>query len=167
MKERWVKLQEWWLNLALREKQAVALGGLLLGLFILYQFIWTPYLNQITAMRTRIQTEQKTLRWMQAADKEISKLSGQSKNKSQSITPVIVLGLLQKQINHVGLEQNLTQLKQATNESIELHFQKVVFDKLITFLTSVIKEQSVSIAQLSVSAENTPGIVNADIILKL
>ena len=168
MKEAWGKLKEWWLTLALREKQAVALGGALLGLFIFYQFMWMPYLHYVDAMRVRIKTQEKTLVWMQAADKEINKIESQSKNKSKSLTPVILLGFLQKQINQAGLEQNLTQLKQATNESIELHFQKVAFDKLIMFLIAVIREQSVMLTQMSVTTEkNIPGMVNADIILKL
>ena len=71
--------------------------------------MWMPYLHYVDAMRVRIKTQEKTLVWMQAADKEINKIESQSKNKSKSLTPVILLGLLQKQINQAGLEQNLTQ----------------------------------------------------------
>jgi type II secretory pathway component PulM len=167
MKESWAKLKEWWASLALREKRAVTLGGSLLGIFIVYQFIWTPYTNYIGEMRDRIQKNEKMLVWMQSADKEIRKIEAQSKNQNKPVALVVLLGLLQKQINTASLEQYLTLLKQASNESIEMHFQKVDFDKLMRLLTAIIKEHSVSISQMSAIALNEPGIVNADIVLKL
>ncbi len=166
MKEMWLKWKEWWSQLALREKQAVMLGGPLLIIFILYQWIWSPYLDYVNGMRKRIGTEQKLLLWMQEADAAINKIAGQSKTKIKAVSPVMLLSVMKKQVNKAGLEQYLTQLKQATNESIELHFQKIEFDKLIKVIISVMKEQPVSILQMSVVADNTPGIVNADIILK-
>lgn len=167
MKESWAKLKEWWFNLALREKQALILGMSLLQIFIVYQFIWLPCTNHVSTMRARILKDQKILTWMRAADKEIAKVEGQSKSKSKVVSPVVLLDLLQKQINSAGLEQYLSQLKQANNEAIEMHFQKVDFDKMVRLLTTISKEQHISIIQMSVLAESTPGKVNAEVILKL
>ena len=167
MKEYGVKLKEWWSNLAPREKQAVTWGGALLGIFIIYQGIWSPYVDHIASMRNSIKSNQKTLVFMQEADKEIQKKESQSNTKAKTTSPVALLGFLQKQINQSQLNQQLTQLKQATNDSIELHFQKIEFDKLMNFLIKIVKEQSVSITQLSATAESSPGVVNADVMLKI
>ncbi len=166
MKESWLKWKEKWSQLSLREKQAVVIGTALMVIFIIYQWIWTPYLYHVNAMRQKITTDQKTLVWMQGVDKTISKIEGQAKRKTKPVSPVELLSLLQKQVNQANLSQSLTQLKQATNESITLHFQKVEFDKLIHFLTIALKEQPIIILQMSAIAENAPGIVNADIVLK-
>lgn len=167
MKEHWLKAKEWWAGLSLREKQAVAGGGVFLAIFIVYQWIWSPLVSQAAMMRKRIVTQQKSLLWMQAADKELQKAQGQSQTRNKSASPVVLLSVIQKQINHAGLESSLSQLKQASNESIEVHFQKVEFDKLVAMLTFLIKAQSISIAQMSVMAEGTPGIVNADVVLRI
>lgn len=167
LKPHWEKVQAWWHTLELREKQAVAIGGSVLGIFLFYECIWSPYLNHINTMRTGIKTQEKTLLWMQAADKEISKMESHSINHGKSISPVTLLGYLQKQIQHAGLEGNMTQLKQASNDSIEMHFQKVEFDKLIKLLTQICKEQKVAISQMSANSENAPGIVNADAVIKI
>lgn len=170
MKEQWEmwreKLKEGWAHLALREKQAVVLGGSVLGMFMVYQFIWTPYLDHVAAMRKRLDTVQKTLVWMTATDKEIKKRESHSKSKNNPMSPVAFMSHLQKQIRQARLEQYLTQLKQTSHDSIEMHFQKIEFDKLIFLLTTVIKEQPVSITQMSAIAENSPGVVNADVVLK-
>jgi type II secretory pathway component PulM len=160
-------IKEWWSNLALREKQAVMIGSSLLGLFILYSGIWSPFLNYIDSMRTRIVSEQKTLNWMQTADAEIAKMKDHSGAKAKSVTPVVMLSLLQKQVTHDGLGPYMSQLKQTSNESIQMHFQKVEFDKLMAMLTTILKEQNVTISQMAVSAESTLGVVNADVTVKL
>jgi type II secretory pathway component PulM len=167
MYERWIKLKNWWSNLKVREQQAIMIGGTVIGVFIIYQFIWSALVNHVAAMRHQIVTEQKELVWMQAADKEIQQIEGHSKNKGKSTTPVMLLSFLQKQINQTRLESQLSQLKQTSNDAVEMHFQKIEFDKFIRLLTIIIKEQPVSISQLSITAESAPGIVNADVNLVL
>lgn len=161
------KAKEWWSTLAPREKQAVTIGGSLLGLFILYQFIWSPYLDHIADLRNNIAAKQKSLLWIQAANKEIHNIETKNPTQTTAISPVTLLGYLQDQVQSSGMAPNMTQLKQSSNDSIDIHFQKVEFDQLIKFLTKVCKEQRVSIAQMSATAEGTPGVVSADIILKL
>jgi len=166
MKDVWMKLKEWWINLALREKQAVMAGSILLGLFIVYQWMWTPYLNHIASMREKITHDQKTLLWMQSADQAIQKVESKSIAKNKPVSLVVFLSQMQKQIKQSGLGQFLTQLKQSGNESIEIHFQKVEFEKLIKFLTTVMKTYPVSISHLTLVAADSSGYVNADIVIK-
>ena len=165
MKAWWEKLKAWWHPLSLREKQAVAIGGSLLFIFLVYQCMWKPYLNHMESMRQRIISEQKTLLWMQSADK-IMQMGNKSSAKSKSVSLVVFLSQMQGQIKLAGLEQYLTQLKQSANDSIEIHFQKVEFDKLITFLIDVMKKRPVSVTQMLVIAGDAPGYVSADIAMK-
>lgn len=167
MQDTWQKLKEWWTTLTTREQQAVAVGGSLVFIFLVYVAIWSPLMTQTDLLRKRIVSQQKALLWMQSADKEIQKMQGQSQDKTQAVTPVVLLSLMQKQINRNGLEQSLTQLKQTGNDSIEVHFQKVEFDKFIDMLTTMMKGQAVSIAQLSVTADSAPGVVNVDMVIKI
>lgn len=168
MKEYGMKMKEAWANLATREKQAVTLGGALLGFFIVYQWIWTPYLDGVDSMRKRIRSDQETLSWMRAADHEIQNIEAQSKGKASADSPVALLSQIQKQVQAAGLDKFLTQLKQATNKSIEMHFQKIEFEKLMGLLVSVLKQQNIAITQMTVTAlNNSPGTVNADIVMSL
>ncbi len=167
MKEWEQKAKTWWSTLNAREKQAVSIGGIVLGIFIIYAGIWSPYVNHMDDMRKQIETNQKTLQWMTATDKEIKKIEGQAKNKSKPITAVVLLSVLQKQTQQAGLAQYMTQLKQATNDSVEMHFQKVGFDSLIKLLSTAIKTNNISISQMSASAQSAPGTVDADIMIKI
>lgn len=167
MQEHWAKLKTKWANLTAREQQVVAVGAIFVGIFSIYQCLWSPLVEHVAAMRERIVTQQKLLVWMQAADKQIHEIEGQTKTKQQSHSPVMLLSLVQKQINHAGLDSQLTQLKQITADGIELHFQKIEFDKFIVWLTTLVKEQQLTLAQLSTHAQATSGIVDVDLILKI
>lgn len=167
LNEYWVKINDWWSALALREKQAVAVGGGALFIFLLYAIIWSPLSNGAASLRSRINTEQKTLAWMQAADKQLQKAEKETNTKSKAVSPVVLLSLLQKQISDAELDQQLTQMKQATNDSIEMHFQKVDFDKVMQLLINVVKSYNVSISQLSAVSLSSPGITNIDVVLRL
>lgn len=167
MQARWLKWKEWWSGLALREKQAVALGAAVLGIFILYQGIWSPYLRSVDALRKHLISQEKTLLWMQTTDQAMQKMEEQTKTPSKLMSPVVFLSYLQKRIEGAGLAPALTQLKQASNDSIAVQFKKVEFDKLMVLLISVIKEQHVTVTQMQATAESAIGVVNVSMMLKL
>lgn len=161
------KFNDWWEPLAPREKQVVIIGSIIVGLLILYYLIWSPYLNHMNNLRENIVSQEKNLAWMQTANNEIDRIAGQDSNKNKITSPVALLGLLQQQINQAGLSTQLTQLKQASDDSVEMHFQKVSFDALMKMLITAIKGQAITINQVAVVASDTPGIVDADIRLGL
>lgn len=167
MKESWVKLKEWWSSLAIRERQALMLLSGFLSIFLIYACVWSPLYNAANTKRNRITADQKILDWMVTADKEIQQLEHESHGTGKTVSPVVLLGVLQKQINHAELEQQLVQLKQINNDSVEMHFQKVAFDKVITLLSDLIKEENVTITQMSATAEKAPGLVDVDVTLRI
>lgn len=164
MKENLEKFKAWFSKLSLREKQAVSIGSVLLGIFIIYEAIWSPYLNHIQNMRQRIIAEQKNLLWMQSADKVLDKMN-HSATKTPPVSVVVFLSQMQKHIDQAGLASFLTQLKQSTNDSIEMHFQKVEFNKLMAFMIDVMQQRPVLVLQFSVTTAGSPGIVNADLVM--
>jgi type II secretory pathway component PulM len=118
-------------------------------------------------MRTSISKDQKTLLWMQSADSEISKAEGEAKQQKKSITPVELLSVVQQLVEEAGLTPTLTQSKQSSGDAVVLHFQKADFDRLMAVLIIILKEQNVTVTQFGAAAANAPGLVNADVTLKI
>ena len=164
---RTVKLREWWANLSQQEKRAVSIGGSILGLFLLYTIVWSPSLDHLAAMRKRIKSDEHTLSWMQGANAKIKALSNRNESTGQTVTPVALMSELQKQINQNSLGQSLKQLKQAGNDTIEISFKQVNFDKAIDFLIAMMKQYKFSVEQMSSIADKESGMVDLELILKL
>jgi|GEM_PF-2039228 len=163
MNEHWQRLTTWWQQLALREKRALILGGIAISIFIIYQAMWSPLLEQVNLLRKQFKQDQLTLVWMQAADVAMQKMNKQNTDKS-TLTPIALLSELQKQIEQAGMQQNVKQLKQTNNEAVELQLQKVEFDAVMQMLLSVMTQYQVVITQMSAAAEGkTRGVVNVEI----
>lgn len=166
MKEKWLKIKETWSQLASREQQMLIMGGIAVTIFVIYQFIWSPLLNATASLRERIVAQEKTLRFMQTADKKIRQAGTINFSKKEPLSPVLLLSALQKQVDKAGVAQYLTQLKQANNDQIEMKFQKVVFDDAMSLIISMSKEESVRIVQMTVLPLNNPGVVDMDLFIR-
>lgn len=166
MKEQWIKVKEWWLALSDKERRVLSIGGACLTLFIIYQFIWTPWLNSIDTMRQQIKVKQKTLSWMQAADKAMQKKDHALLNQPKITSPVVLLTTLKSKIKAAGLDSSLIQLKQVNGDAIEIQFQKIAFDSLMSFLLETVKELHVSIVQFKAVEAGMPGMVNINMIIQ-
>ena len=165
MKESWQKLKEWWAQLAGREKKMVSGGALIVSIAIFYSGCLSPYMHYVARMRERILSQQKTLAAMQVMDQEITTLISQGSKENALLSPIALLSLLQKELQHMMLSPYVTQLKQSEESSIALSLQKVEFDKLMTFLIMARKKYHVAVKQLTIIRENAPGLVNAEMVL--
>lgn len=163
MNEYWLKIKEWFNNLELREKRAVMIGGVAFMIFIIYAGIWSPLVNSAQTARAHLVAQQKLLVFMQSADKQLQNSDNSIANMNHKPdTPVSLLTFLQEKVNKAGLASYLSQLKQANNDSITLEFQKISFDKFIEFMMAMLKEQSITVTQLSVTPTDTLGIVTIE-----
>jgi len=165
MKAQFNKMKARWEELKTREKQAVLIGGGFLVFLIFYLGIWKPAMDHLQGLRERIVNQQKTLLWMQAADKILKKSGNPSIVKSKPVSLAVFLSQMQKRVRQTGLESFLVQLKQSDKDSIVMQFQKVEFDRFMTMLMTVMKEDPVAVTRLSVLASDAPGYVNADVVL--
>ena len=167
MKELWVKFKEWWGNLGERERKIIAWSASLLTIVIIYLWIWSPLIDSINNKRNRIKSDEKLLAWMEVADKEIQEMEKESQNKNTALSPVALLSFVQNKVKQAELDSHLSQLRQVTNETITMHFQKVDFDRLMRLLTTIAREEHVSVTQLSVISDKSPGMVTSDVMIKL
>ena len=159
-------MKEWWHNLSLREKQTLTLGILAVIIFLIYALIFAPLDNKATSLRNKIKHNQELLSWMQKTDQQIKSAEKTLQKKSTDINTGSLLTIVQQQINKTPLVSNLAQLRQADNDSVQLSFTNVDFDKLVVWLTALWQEHGLMVSQMTTTAGTPPGIVTADLILK-
>lgn len=159
-------MKEWWLNLALREKQIVAAGSIVIILFLLYEIIWSPLVSLNDNLRTRIQHNRTTLSAMQNADQLIQHIQKTSKEKHQQPNGSL-LGTLQTELNKSEFASHVLQLRQAENESVQFGLHNINFDQFLIFLTALWKTHNIIVSQITVTPTGAPGEVTVDIVMKL
>jgi general secretion pathway protein M len=160
-------MKEWWNNLALREKQMVSLGAVILGALLIYLLLWSPLDNAVSNLRNEIHHNQELLTWMMDADKRLQNLAKSGQPKQPAAVSGSLLSIVQKQINRTSLVSSLSQMHQTDSDSVQLTFQKVEFDKLISWLIELTRDQGITITQMTVTPSPTPGVVAVDLVLKI
>jgi general secretion pathway protein M len=157
-------IKNYWENLALREKQTAILGIICSVFFLCYEIIWAPLSNRVSTLRQSITHKQQLLAWMQETDKNITQLQQthpMAVRKTDSL-----LSTIQTQLNNSSFTNNISRLQQIENDSVQLHLQNISFDNLMTWLINL-NSQGVSIQQIDIVANPTPGIVESDLIFHI
>ncbi len=156
-------MKDWWINLSIKEKQTVSIGSIVVGIFLVYQFLWIPMTNSTQQLRKKVLHNQILLSWMQVSDQRIQVL--ENTQTIPAITKSSLLTTIQNELKKTSFASNATQLQQGENNSVKLHLQKVDFDNLMKWLTSL-SQQKISINQMTVIASETPGMVEAELQLQ-
>jgi len=159
-------MKEWWGNLAFREKQALSVGVVVIIIFLIYGFIWAPLNNKVKTIRTHIERNQALLAWMTAADIQIQRIQKNNQKPLAAVSAGSLLSVIQNQINLSPIATNLSELRQFENDSVQLRFKQVEFDKMIAWLAELCQENKVVITQLTITSGESPGIVAAEFVLK-
>ncbi len=147
-----------------REQRMVMAGSIFAIAFIAYQFIWSPLSTKAANLRKQIVADKKTLSFMQATDQAIKTQITNGNEQAKAITPVALLSALQIAIMRAGLNAELKELKQTSNDSVNLRFSKVPFDRVIKMILGLMNEQKVVISQMSVASVGEPGLVDITIV---
>lgn len=159
-------MKEWWINLSLREKQTVSIGGFFVILFLIYLVLWSPLNNKVESLRTKIQRDQKLLVWMQDTNRRVQQIEKNQQTKKIAATDVSLLTIVQRQLNKTPLVSSLEQLRQADNDSVQLSFKNVDFDKLAAWLIQLWQQEGLVVSQINVTPSGSPGMVGAELVLK-
>lgn len=167
MKARLEQFKNRYEQCAPREKIALIAGSCFLLIIFIYFAIWQPIHHSLTRLREQIVADQKTIAVMTIASNKIKEIEHKTNGGRNKISTVALLSELQKQIVDNRLDKMLTQLKQVSSDSIELHFKQVNFDKLITVLSDTCKKYRTTMTQFSAVAQEEKGVVNADMIIKI
>jgi type II secretory pathway component PulM len=159
-------MKDWWLNLSNREKQTTGIGAIAVVLFLIYALIWSPLSNSVDTLREKIHHNQGLLSWMEQTDKKIEGLQQNQESATRTANSSL-LNIIQTELNTTPFANNVAQLQQAENDSVDFRLQKVSFDNLIKWLTAICRKEQLVITQLSVTPNATPGIVDTEVKLQL
>lgn len=147
-----------------REQRMVMIGAIAVLIFIGYQFVLSPLTNKAANLRKQMVADKKTLAWMESTDQAIQAKSVNGATTAKPTTPVALMSALQVAIMRAGLNAELKELKQTSNDSVNLRFSKVPFDRVMKMVLSVMNEQKAAISQMSVATANEPGLVDITVI---
>lgn len=159
------QFKTWWEPLALREKRMLLAGAVSLAVVLFYVCVLSPLHHRVTTMRQQVVSNQKTLQFMRAAQKELGLT--QDVTKVSVMSPVEFLSDLQQRLTQAGVMSSVTELKQTSDATIDLSLHQVAFDRVMRLLAELTRDVAVSIEQFTAAATDSPGVVDMRLQFKL
>lgn len=158
-------MKAWWQSLAARERQLVSAGAILIGLTLLWLFIWKPLANHHQLLQQDLADAQAANLEMQSRRTEILSLRGASPAAAAtaggSLHTAVIAALKQYQLDGEG-----TTSEEKDKNSVNLKLEGKPFDALAQFLAQVETQHAALATRITMKPSAKTGTVDAQITLE-
>jgi general secretion pathway protein M len=142
-----------------QERKLLAVGGAVVGLVLFYSLLIDPALSGRDKLRKQLPELRQQEAEMQALAREAASLQGQS----NIAPPPMTRDSLNAGLSARGLNP---QSVNVTGEYAKLQFNGAQFAGLVAWLDAVRTESRINVAEAAITAQDTPGVVNATLTLR-
>jgi general secretion pathway protein M len=160
-------MKAWLESLDPRERVFVFGGAIVVGIALLYAFVWTPLDKGHKNLESSVVIWERSLRELRPL-KGLQQTPGNSSQGSQSgsrQTPVVIVD---QTLRARGLDRSLQRSQPTTSNGIRVEFENVAFDDLVLWLGDLSAQYGMHVAggSLSISSQSGPGRINATLTLE-
>jgi type II secretory pathway component PulM len=158
-------MKAWWQNLAGNERRLVLMGAILIGLTMLWLFLWKPLAAHHQLLQQDLADAQAAHAQMQQQRAEILKLRGTSPNSPTAATgslhTAVIAALKQFQLDGAG-----TTSEEKDKKTVNLKLEAKSFDTLAQFLALMETQHAANTTSMTLKPAAKPGTVDAQITLE-
>lgn len=157
-------LRDAWGKLAPGERRLATIGGVLLGMALLYTLLWLPVQKELTRLRVSVPEERAQLQRMRAQAASIKPLRARSGAKP---APGTLLSVIEQSASARGLRGFVTRMEADGGTGVQLTLDAVPFNSLLSWLADLQDSHSLLVESTSLDAHTAPGTVNAKLKLRI
>ena len=157
-------LREQWSKLAPSERRLAMIGGVLLGIALLYTLLWLPVQKELTRLRVSVPEERAQLQRMRAQAASIKPLRARSGAKP---APGTLLSVIEQSASARGLRGFVRRMEADGGSGVQLTLDAVPFNSLLSWLADLQDSHSLLVESTSLDAHTAPGTVNAKLKLRI
>lgn len=154
---------EYWNKLQGGEQRTLLIGGVAALLLLLYGLVIDPFSQELKRLEQSVAADRELLAWMEQAAQQVKTLRGSGgakRGNGQSL-----LSLVDASAKKNGLGGALKQVRPEGN-GVRLRFEQASFDDMVRWLGRLGSEQGVGVLSLNLERLETPGTVNATVVLE-
>jgi general secretion pathway protein M len=145
------QVNNWWSSLAGREQRLVSIAAVVLGIGVLYWFIWQPLHQAIVTKTTALSRGQLQLAQLQQALPQLQQASANQGRTGGSLAQIV---------SNSSRSYNITVSRmQPQNDQLQLVLEDLPFEQLLRWLTQLQTTNGVKLVSLDVSNTDSSGIV--------
>ncbi|HLD84904.1 MAG TPA: type II secretion system protein M [Coxiellaceae bacterium] len=154
----------WWNGLADRERRWLSIGGVFVGIFVIYNLMWSPLSSAVQDDAIQVKSQRALLIYMQNAAHTISQLQAEG-IRAATTNATNILSLTEQNLSSHELTVFLKQVQQPEQNQVSLIFEKVPLDQLMLCLQQLSMTQGVHILSLTAERLAVAGTANVTVVL--
>lgn len=158
-------MKDWWQNLAANERRLISIGAALIGLTLLWLFVWKPLSAHHQLLQQDLEDAQAAHAEMQRQRAEIFALRGVTPTAPTatggSLHTSVIAALKQFQLDGTG-----TSSEEKNKNTVTLKLEAKPFDTLAQFLATMETQHAANTTSMTLKPADKPGTVDAQITLE-
>lgn len=158
-------MKTWWQNLAARERQLVMMGAILIGLTLLWLFVWKPLANHRHLLQQDLEDALAANADMQSRRGEILSLRGMGAAAPAASSGSLHTGVIAA-LKQYQLDGENTTTEENDKNTVNLKLESKPFDALAQFLAAMETQQAAHSTRMTLKPAGKPGTVDAQITLE-
>lgn len=152
----------WWEGLMPRERQILAVGGVVLLFFVFYLLIWAPMQRDLTRLRASVPEDRSKVALMRAQSAQAQQLRARLPTATQRGN---LLSMLEQSASARGLRQSINRMEPEGANGARLILDEVSFNALLSWIADL-QGQGIRVENATIQKRPTAGLVQARVLLR-
>lgn len=148
-------------RLSERERRIVLIGGAV-AIVLLILAVLLPLQQRVSAGAQRIERERNDLSWLQSVAPQLGSLA----LTAPAPLHESLVALADRTARDGGIGKSLVGSQPGGNGGLNVHFEQVPFDALVSWLSQLGDRYGVHADSATIEAAAMPGVVNATLVLR-
>ncbi|NQY34728.1 MAG: type II secretion system protein M [Alteromonadaceae bacterium] len=145
-------MMERWQQLTLREQRIVIALGVVLGIYVLYSFIWQPVQSNLLKTQQTLSRQQELLTWVSQNTARYQQAKKTGKVSSR--------GSLSSIVNRSARNKGITVTRmQPQAEDIQVWIDEIPFNTLLQWLDQLSSNEGINIKAIDLNTTDKSGVV--------
>ena len=147
-----------------RERRTLIGGSITLLIFLLYQLVWAPIADGVTAMQDKVNKQQQDLLWMQQAAQEVRQFRSGGRQRPRRSGSL--LGSIERTARSSKLGESIRKVQPEGQNGVRMWLDGAVFDDVLAWLDGLQYQQGIMVSNISIERLSEQGRVNVRLLLE-
>lgn len=158
-------MKDWFFGLEPRERLFVAIGGVLLAIFLFWGLLLSPLYGASAATANRVEAKRNTLSFLRGAAAELAGAT-QMPVAGPDLSGQSLVVIVDRSARQAGLGTALTRNQPVGDDGIRVRLENASFDAITRWLAAIDASSGLGIESASFDRTPEEGRVNASLVLR-
>lgn len=152
-------------NLDPRERNALIVGGIILGVLLIYTVLWKPFSSTVEKLAHTVQEQRALQQWINTASSEAQRLRATKNTNStvQNTAGQSLLSVVDQAAKKDRLGAALKRIEPEGTGKVRVWIEQAPFDDVVLWMGNLKNTYGVRVTNVSIDRQGASALVNARI----